>query len=395
MYVLALVLALASPAATASPQPAALAPNAFPVKPVLWQGVTLGENIEAVRARLGKPEFNRKVILGSMLVEYPIHGGEGTLLLETTDKQVTQIRVEAAAPKELALPIGDPYGVNLGDSLTRLMVIRGNPTRSYDDAPDESTSTYGGWNENRWVYSIHGGTIVAITLVAPRLPPPPSGPAHPGLVLHGTPPPKHAVLKGAPATTSSPTASTAANAPPTPTPGIALSTPTPKPTAAPAGAVIVSSAAATVATPTMVPLPTATPSSAPSPSVVASASPSPIAVAPAGVPTPSAAPNAIASPNVANPAVVTPNPNASLAPDGSSPETAIPVRAPDMGTGFDYMYKFIESIACDGGQYRVTGQDLFSQSRRNYAKVTAECSTTHERRAFFFDITYIFTRSER
>ena len=355
-------------------QPAALAPTAFPVKPVQWQGVTLGEDIEAVRARLGKPEFNRKVILGSMLVEYPIHGGEGTLLLETTDKQVTQIRVEAAAPRELALPIGDPFGVNLGDSLTRLMVIRGNPTRSYDDTPDESTSTYGGSNENRWVYSIRGGIIVAITLVAPRPPPPPGGPAHPGLVLRGTPPPKHNVLKGTPAATPSSSASPAASAPPTPMPGIALSTPTPKPTAAPAGAVIASGAVAAVTQPTMVPLPTATPSRAPSPPPVPSASPSPVAVAPAGMPTPSA----------------------TLAPDGSSPETAIPVRAPDMSTGFDYIYKFIENIACgDGGQFRVTGQDLFSQSRRNYAKVTAECSTTHERRAFFFDITYIFTRSER
>ena len=92
----------------------------------------------------------------------------------------------------------------------------------------------------------------------------------------------------------------------------------------------------------------------------------------------------------------TPNPNATVVPDGSSTDTAIPVRAPDMATGFDYIYKFIENIGCaDGGQYRITGQDLFSQSRRNYAKVTAECSTSHDKRAFFFDITYVFTKSER
>lgn len=367
MYLLALVIALAAPAAIAAPSPAALAPSSAPIKPVQWQGITLGEDIDVVRARLGKPDWNRKVILGSMLVEYPIHGGEGTLLLETTEKQVTQIRVEAAAPKELGLPIGDPFGVNLGDSLSRLIVVRGSPTRSDEDAPDESTSTYGASNENRWVYSIRGGMIVAITLVAPRPPPPPAGPPHPGLVLRGTPPPKRIVLKGVPASKPSPSSSPEASTPPTPTPGIAIgvatstpahagSTPTPKPAAASAAPAIAAA------------------SSAPS------ATASPVAMKPSGMPNPSA----------------TPNPNATVVPDGSSTDTAIPVRAPDMATGFDYIYKFIENIGCaDGGQYRITGQDLFSQSRRNYAKVTAECSTSHDKRAFFFDITYVFTKSER
>ena len=395
MHLLLFAIVLAATAASPTPSgvspvppPAALAPTAPPIKPVQWQGITLGEDIDAVRARLGRPGWNRKVILGSMLVEYPIHGGEGTLLLETTEKQITQIRVEAAAPKELGLPIGDPFGVNLGDSLTRLFVVRGSPTRSDEDAPDESTSTYGTSDENRWVYSIRGGMVVAITLVAPTPPAPPSGPLHPGLVLRGTPPPKHVLIKSAPVVITSTSASPSATTPPTPTPGVALSTPTPKPTPVPAGTVIGSSAAAAGATP----------SNTPHPAVAPGTSPSPIAVKPSGVPTPSPSPNAGASPNPgASPnAGAAPNPNATLAPDGSLPETAIPVRAPDMATGFDYMYKFIENIGCgDGGQYRVTGQDLFSQQRHNYAKVTAECSTTHDRRAFFFDITYIYTKSER
>ena len=366
MYFLALILALASPVLSAvAPSPAALAPSATPIKPVQWQGVTLGEDIDTVRARLGRPDWNRKVILGSMLVEYPIHGGEGTLLLETTEKQVTQIRVEAAAPKELGLPIGDPFGVNLGDSLMRLIVVRGSPTRSDEDAPDESTSTYGASNENRWVYSIRGGMVVAITLVAPKPPPPPAGPAHPGLVLRGTPPPKRIVLKSTPATKPSPSSSPEASAPPTPTPGIAIGVATPTP-----------GVALSVATPK----PGASAAPAASVTSAPNASPSPLAVKPNGMPNANA----------------TPSPNATLAPDGSSPDTAIPVRAPDMATGFDYIYKFIENIACaDGGQYRITGQDLFSQSRRNFAKVTAECSTSHDKRAFFFDITYIFTKSER
>jgi hypothetical protein len=77
--------------------------------------------------------------------------------------------------------------------------------------------------------------------------------------------------------------------------------------------------------------------------------------------------------------------------------TAILVRAPDQATGFDYIYRFIENISCGDGasQFRIAGQDLMSANRRNYAKVTAECPTTHERRAFFFDITYLFARSDR
>src|SRR5260370_27483477 len=78
-----------SPSPSPAPSPAALAPAPGPTpKPLKWQGVTLGESIDAVRARMGAPDFNRKVILGSMLVEYPIHGGEGSLVLETTEREV-------------------------------------------------------------------------------------------------------------------------------------------------------------------------------------------------------------------------------------------------------------------------------------------------------------------
>jgi hypothetical protein len=93
----------------------------------------------------------------------------------------------------------------------------------------------------------------------------------------------------------------------------------------------------------------------------------------------------------ASPGAPTPQPA-----DGSSPETAIVVRAPDMASGFDYIYKFIENVSCAGGvgQYRITGQDLFSEHRHNYAKVSAQCSTTPtDKRAFYFDVTYIFTKS--
>ena len=66
-----------------------------------------------------------------------------------------------------------------------------------------------------------------------------------------------------------------------------------------------------------------------------------------------------------------------------------------MATGFDYMYKFVENISCGDGsaQYRITGQDITSEHRHNYAKVTAECPTTHDRRLFYFDVTYIFTKA--
>ena len=78
-------------------------------------------------------------------------------------------------------------------------------------------------------------------------------------------------------------------------------------------------------------------------------------------------------------------------------QTAIIVRAPDQATGFDYMYKFIENIECGDGSahYAFVDQSILSQNRHNYAKIIAECPPTHERRAFYFDITYIFTRSER
>lgn len=66
-----------------------------------------------------------------------------------------------------------------------------------------------------------------------------------------------------------------------------------------------------------------------------------------------------------------------------------------MASGFDYMYKFIENISCgeSAGQYRITAQDLFSEHRHNYAKITAQCSTSSDKRAFYFDVTAIFTKS--
>jgi hypothetical protein len=366
------IVADAAPTPATSSAPAAMAPAPLPtIKPLQWQGITLGESIDAVRARMGAPDFNRKVILGSMLVEYPIHGGEGSLVLETTDKQVTSIRVEAAAPKQLSLPIGDPFGVNLGDSVTRLLTIRGEPTRMYDDGPEDSSTIFGGPDDNRWVYSVHNSVIVAITLIAPKPALPVGPPGRPPLVLHGTPPPPPhhvAVIHGTPAPSShtpapSGTAMPQATSSPTPVPGIALATPNPSPGP---------------------PRPTPAPNSSP---VAAATTPPSVPVAPAGAQT--AAPNATLKPGAA---AGTPTPQPA---DGSSIETAIIVRAPDMASGFDYMYKFVENVSCADGasQYRITGQDITSEHRHNYAKVTAECPTTHDRRAFYFDVTAVFTKS--
>jgi hypothetical protein len=370
--------------ADVTPAPAAMAPSPAPtIRPVQWQGVTLGEDIDAVRARLGTPEFNRKVIMGSMLVEYPLHAGEGTLLLETTGRQVTSIRVEAAAPQDLNLPIGDPFGVNLGDSLTRLLTVRGNPNRSDEDGPDDSNSIFGTSSENRWVYSIHSGVVVGITLVAPKPPEPYTGPTRPGITLRGTPPPhKGIVIKGTPGPV---VAGATAKPIPTPMPGVALATPRPLPTTSPTP---VPGVALVAPTPTSGP---ARPRPTPSPS----ASPSQTAMTP---PSGSTALPTI-PPGAASSAVPGATPAASATPtaDGSSVKTAIVVRAPDQATGFDYMYKFIENINCGDGsaQYRVVDQSISSENRHNYAKIIGECPTTHDQRAFYFDITYIFTRSDR
>src|SRR5215469_4037820 len=363
VFIWALLIADVTPA---PPPPAAMAPApGATIKPEQWQGVTLGESIDTVRVRLGPPDFNRKVILGSMLVEYPIHGGEGSLVLETSGKAVTSIRVEAPAPKQLSLPIGDPFGVNLGDTVTRLLTVRGQPNRMYDDGPDDSSTIYGSPTDNRWIYSIHSSTVVAITLIAPKPPAPPATPGPSGMVLHGTPKPQHVVIKGTPQPTRpvAAPASTVAAAPPaaamspTPVPGVAL--PPASPTSAPQKAT-------------------------PTPHPVAAASPTPNAVALASPPAIEMTPRPVTAPAAsAQPA------------DGSSIETAIVVKAPDMATGFDYIYKFVENISCGDGssQYRIINQDITDEHRHNYAKITAECPTTHDRRLFYFDVTWIFTKS--
>ncbi len=315
-YLLILVLT-----ATPAPSPAPAPTPSY--KPVTWQGVALGENLEVVRARLGRPIFVRKIILGESLVEYPMRGTDATLLLTGLEGRVSEIRIEAPAPKQLLAPVSDPFGVNLGDSVFHLLAVRGNPDRSYDDGSGESTSYYGDPSAVRWVYAIRDNTVYAIGVQAPKPPPPVRIGPRGTLVLQGTPTPR-------------------------PAPIVLHGTPKPRGTIGP------------TATTTPVPAPLGT----------------------GATPPPGAS--------------VSPSPGATEAPDGKSVQTAILVKAPDQQTGFIYIYRYIESLPCGDGStsWRVADQSILFENRRNYAKVTAECPATHERRAWYFDITLWFTRAD-
>lgn len=132
-----------------------------------WQGVTLGEPVSAVTARLGPPASRRKAIMGTYLIEYRTMNGAGTLSLTDGAGVITGIRLIAADPASLRTPVSDPSGITLGDSADRLTELRGQPQRYDDEGGGEFTSYYGRPSEVRWTYGLRNGVVYSIGVVSP------------------------------------------------------------------------------------------------------------------------------------------------------------------------------------------------------------------------------------
>lgn len=143
---------------------AAPAPSTAPA--VVWQGVSLGEPVAAVVARLGEPMSRRKAIMGTYLLEYKALDGAGTLSLTDGAGAITGIRLIAADPSTLRPPAVDPFGVALGDTGDRLTELRGMPQRYDDEGAGDFTSYYGKADEVRWAYGLHDNRIVSIGVIA-------------------------------------------------------------------------------------------------------------------------------------------------------------------------------------------------------------------------------------
>ena len=148
---------LAAGAVIASPVPAPT---------VVWQGVTLGEPVTAVIARLGEPLSRHKAIMGSYILEYKALGGAGVLSLTDGGGTVTGIRLIANDVSTLRAQVVDPFGVALGDTADRLTELRGLPQRYDDEGGGEFTSYYGKQSEVRWTYGLIDNRVVSIGVVA-------------------------------------------------------------------------------------------------------------------------------------------------------------------------------------------------------------------------------------
>ena len=133
----------------------------------MWQGVTLGESIAGVVARLGPPDVHRKAIMGTTLYEYRAAGGDATLSLTESGGVVTAIRVIAAGTSTLRPPIVDPFGMEIGDTADRLTELRGIPQRYDDEGGGEFTSYYGKPSEVRWAYGLRDDVVVSIGVILP------------------------------------------------------------------------------------------------------------------------------------------------------------------------------------------------------------------------------------
>lgn len=141
-----------------------------PLATLTWQGVTLGEDEDAVAARLGQPQYRRKGYPGTFLLHYSLQGGYATLLLTERDHKIVGVRTMSSQPRPQLATVLDPFGVKLGDSAQQLLIARGEAERFDDHGDGEATSTYT-TGRFRWVYDTRDGVVYAIAVYAP-LPPP-------------------------------------------------------------------------------------------------------------------------------------------------------------------------------------------------------------------------------
>lgn len=130
------------------------------------------------------------------------------------------------------------------------------------------------------------------------------------------------------------------------------------------------------------------PSKAPRPGPVVIAAPPTAAPKPSATPAPGPTVKATTLPPTA-PAVAvaqTPDPG-----DGGSLKRAIIIKAPDEFTGFSYIYQYLATLDCgNGGKWQAQGQTIVNGYRRNFAQVETTCTTTSEKKTWFFDITSFF-----
>jgi hypothetical protein len=165
LFVAVLLASASAPAAAASVGAASAATASPPV--VTWQGITLGEPISAVLARLGTPDTRRRAVMGSTLYEFRALEGDGTLSLTENAGIVIAVRVTVANPADLHSPVIDPFGVALGDTADRLTELRGVPQRYDDEGGGEFTSYYGMPSDARWAYGLHDDVVRSIAVIQP------------------------------------------------------------------------------------------------------------------------------------------------------------------------------------------------------------------------------------
>jgi hypothetical protein len=121
-------------------------------------GVTLGEETAAVIQRLGLTPLHAALEPGQFQVRvFP--ASKATMSI-TFDDKIRMIAVMSNGSSFV-----DPYGVKLGDSLERLLSLRGNPT-----SKNESTYQYGSSDQIRWEYDIKEGSVAMIIVADCRNP---------------------------------------------------------------------------------------------------------------------------------------------------------------------------------------------------------------------------------
>jgi len=126
--------------------------------PDALNGVTLGEETTAVIQRLGLVPLRAALEPGQFQVRvFPTT--KATMSI-TFDDKIRMITVMSNGSSFV-----DPYGVKLGDSLDKLLSLRGNPT-----SKNESTYLYGSSNQVRWEYDIKEGSVAMIIVADCRNP---------------------------------------------------------------------------------------------------------------------------------------------------------------------------------------------------------------------------------
>ena len=149
------------------------------------RGVAPGETVGDVQSDIGQPLLTQQMSDGSLLSWNRTDSRDAYMLLCERGGRVCSVRVFISQPhaaEDDEADLTDPYGVTLGDSVTTLHSLRGEPQKTYTNGKI-TTLVYVDQESVAWTYDLVDNYVFAVTLYPRTISPSPSpssSPSGPG-----------------------------------------------------------------------------------------------------------------------------------------------------------------------------------------------------------------------